>query len=1240
MRNFTKFLMVMAILFALSPQKSTAQPYTDNFESYTLGGFLALQNPTWWTTWSNLPGTGEDGQISNAFASNGSQSVLLDEVPSASDLVFKAGNKTSGIWEMNFKMYVETGKAGYYNILHSLPSAGANWAYEVYFRTDGTGHLFAGSSTAINFTYPKNTWFQITNHIDINNDVATLYVNGVLVYTWPFHYTSLSTGGGTTVLAGADIFAGAEGSSGESPLFYIDDFNFDVPPPPPGSCTYSIALWDSFGDGWNGCSIDVLVDGVTRLDNITLPSGSGPLYFYFPANVGAMITTTFAVGSWACEPYYYVYDSEGNQVWYVPPGYNGCNPVIFAGQLYGTCPIFGDVEGYVFNYDGLAISGAIVGEQGGPTATTGPNGYYFLPGVTAGQTPLSAGKAGYNITTDIVTVLLNDTVQHNFTLTQPNMVINPLYIEETLNPNEFFTTSLNVLNNGNGPLDYQATINLLTVPIVPCEYSINLYDSYGDGWNGCSLDVLVNGVVVLNNITLNSGQGPVTFYFPVVTGDEITTVFNTGSYPNEPYYYIYNSLGAQVWYAPNLGSGPGNIMPGQLYAACSGGVWLTMDNYTGTVPPFGGVDNIPTHLDAANTSAGEVYTGEVIFTSNPNVATITVPVTMIIMGAPLVAPQNLTATLANDITGDVSLTWEWNGDSFQFFMVKRDGVIIGTTTNLNFTDILPDFGNYCYTVQAVYDEGQTSPAGPACIEWPNPAMFINPTSLEGWVWVNNQVKVYTTISNTGIGTLHYTFPDFAASANLSASSTINLPAGPATAPKNTAVAAGGTFKARPESTYTVNRGQGGRADLTVLLLAADPASVIHNLLEGYGDLAAVDYIDARYTTPTLGQLQQYNVVVTWSNYTYSSASGMGNVLADYVDAGGRVINLMFGLDPNWGLQGRFVNEGYTAMTGSGTNYSTSCLGTYDPTHPIMEGISSVCDYYRLANPSLTSGSTTIAKWSDNSIFVAVKDDNTVVSIGGYVGDSYQYSGQMPDVLHNAILWVSGGGNFIVAVNPASANVAAGESQVVEITYDATGFDPGTYTEDLVGESNDPAHLDFIIGNTMHVYIPAQFAGNVYDVDDGNPFTGVIVTAGPFQTTTNEEGMYSMYVDEGTYNVVFQKLGYMTVTVADTMALQGVVTPVSVGMWDNNYAPGFVHAEVMDNDTWCEVTWTFPEGPYEIIMDDGEADDYFIWASAGNMNAVKFTPARLSGNSYRRPDLCWRRQLPGSVPWNRVRHCHF
>jgi hypothetical protein len=784
------------------------------------------------------------------------------------------------------------------------------------------------------------------------------------------------------------------------------------------------------------------------------------------------------------------------------------------------------------------------------------------------------------------------------------MVVNPLFIEETLNPGEYFTTSLNVLNNGTGPLGWEAEVvypetvnleggNIIIEQVEPNgPASIGYGEMTGDGNRDmmvCPEESIFSIPPVSSNnaytSTASAGYkcyqsfsgvedpiGSVNFWgvfssltLPTTPGNFLIEFYEAGSAPGALVHsetlsllgvntgqlllgsyqiglFTAELLGDPVeleagWVAVQWQSSPifywNNTTAGagfparqnttalaERLATCLGGAagaagnWLTLDYYEGEVPPFGGVANIPTHLDAAGKLAGEVYHANVVFTSTPYVGQITVPVTMIIMGPELVAPDDLEVVLVDDITGEVSLTWTWEGDAFQFFMLKRNGAIIGTTTNLYYTDILPDFGEYCYTVQAVYDEGATSPAGPECIEWPNPSIFIDPDDLEGWVWVNHQVKVYTTIYNLGVGTLHYTFPDFAETVNLSAeSTTINLPAGPANAPVNTAVASG-AFKARPESNYTLGAGNGGRDGSNVLLVAADDGNTIRNLLLAYGDLGSVDYYDARNGTPSLAFLLDYDVVLTWSNYTYNSAANMGNVLADYIDDGGRVLNLMFALDPSWGLQGRFINEGYSALTGTGTNYSTSCLGSFDPTHPIMDGISNVCDYYRLANPSLTSGSTTVAQWSDGSIFVAVKDDKSCVSIGGYVGDSYNWTGQMPDVVHNAILWLSGGGYFIVAVEPATANVPAGESQLVEITYDATGFEPGTYTQELIGESNDPNHLEFLVNNTMHVYIPAQFAGMVHDIDNGDPLNGVTVTAGQYQTSTNEDGNYSLYVDQG------------------------------------------------------------------------------------------------------------------------------
>ncbi len=228
MKKFT--LLLTAIVFSLVGLQAQTLPYNDDFESYTVGGFIAAQNSTWWTTWSNNPGSSEDGEISTAFANSGTKSVLCDAPTSstASDLILKLGNKTTGKYELKWMMYVETGKCGYYNI-QKTEAPGTEWAFEIYFRTSGAGELYAGSETAIAFTYPKDTWFEVKQLIDLDADNIKLYVNGTLVNEWPFSYTSSATTG-MTQLGGIDFFAGALNGTSETPKYFIDDLTFQVMP--------------------------------------------------------------------------------------------------------------------------------------------------------------------------------------------------------------------------------------------------------------------------------------------------------------------------------------------------------------------------------------------------------------------------------------------------------------------------------------------------------------------------------------------------------------------------------------------------------------------------------------------------------------------------------------------------------------------------------------------------------------------------------------------------------------------------------------------------------------------------------------------------------------------------------------------------------------------------------------------------------------------------------------------------
>ncbi len=218
-----KILLFLFAMMASGTLFSQMVLLTENMDSYAVNSFLAVDNPTWFTTWSNNPGSGEDAQILTNFAHSGTKSASADLTGGQTDCVLKLGDKTTGRYELKWWMYVENSKSGYYNIQH-YQTVGIEWAFEIYFRTNGDIHLYAGTST-INGTYPKATWFEVKHIIKIDVDSIYLYINGSLLSAWPFHWTSSSTTG-TNRLGGVDYFAGEESGSGETPGFYFDDISY------------------------------------------------------------------------------------------------------------------------------------------------------------------------------------------------------------------------------------------------------------------------------------------------------------------------------------------------------------------------------------------------------------------------------------------------------------------------------------------------------------------------------------------------------------------------------------------------------------------------------------------------------------------------------------------------------------------------------------------------------------------------------------------------------------------------------------------------------------------------------------------------------------------------------------------------------------------------------------------------------------------------------------------------------
>jgi hypothetical protein len=207
----------------------------EDFESYNSGGKLVEQalaaGLDYWTCWSGDTGAGgtEDGTVSSEQAFSGSNSVLCDGV---NDFVMLFDDKTAGKYMVEFYMYVPTGFVGYYNILQAWApgGTGAVWGLEVYYNPDGIAEVTAANTTPYaTFNYPYDSWFKMENIIDLNNDQATLLIDGTEVATW--QWSLGASGGGINQLAAMDIYAAATNGT---PKFFMDEIQFIQLEPPVG----------------------------------------------------------------------------------------------------------------------------------------------------------------------------------------------------------------------------------------------------------------------------------------------------------------------------------------------------------------------------------------------------------------------------------------------------------------------------------------------------------------------------------------------------------------------------------------------------------------------------------------------------------------------------------------------------------------------------------------------------------------------------------------------------------------------------------------------------------------------------------------------------------------------------------------------------------------------------------------------------------------------------------------------
>ena len=326
-------------------------------------------------TWVDNSNAGATPNVVNN--SSGSQSLAPGTYESLNPMSALVGCDLNGTWEIEFcdlwgaddgfvfSWAVNFDPSLFPPLTSFTPEIGPNsdssfWVGPNITNTSGDGNTITITPPAAgSYDY---TYFVTDNHGCTNDTTITLVVDPDPI---------ADAGPDTVVCSGAQIQL--QGGVANTP-----------PPLPP--CVYTIDLVDTFGDGWNGASVDITVGGVTS--NYTMTTGSNASYT-FTVNDGESVDVAFNSGTFDSECVYTITDCNGNQVFA-----DGPNPTVgnaFSG-VYGS-PV-------VYDYSWSPTTGLSNPNIADPTVTITGQTTYTLTVYPQGH-PLC-------FTTDDVTITISN----------------------------------------------------------------------------------------------------------------------------------------------------------------------------------------------------------------------------------------------------------------------------------------------------------------------------------------------------------------------------------------------------------------------------------------------------------------------------------------------------------------------------------------------------------------------------------------------------------------------------------------------------------------------------------------------------------------------------------------------------------------------------------------------------------------------------------------------------------------
>lgn len=282
---------------------------------------------------------------------------------------------------------------------------------------------------------------------------------------------------------------------------------------PENQCNLTFVLTDTYGDSWNGNAIVVkdvatgVVVGTLANQNLDGVNGEETQTVTLAVCDGRELEFSWVAGSYPGETQYTVTDIN--------------NEVILEGS--------GAFETFTFTPSCTPVTCArpenvVVTYTGGDTA----------------EVSWEAHAESYNID-------VNGTVIEGITDTEYELT--GLELATTYSVMVQANCGADGLSNWTNAVSFMTD---LCMPEDMCQISLALVDSYGDGWNGASIDVydfdtISENLTLLSTFTLESGTSSGDFTLNVCDGRFLVFFWTAGNYDSECSYTVYDNLGDPIF---------------------------------------------------------------------------------------------------------------------------------------------------------------------------------------------------------------------------------------------------------------------------------------------------------------------------------------------------------------------------------------------------------------------------------------------------------------------------------------------------------------------------------------------------------------------------------------------------------------------------------------------------------------------------------------------------------------------